>query len=63
MMSDTLLQSALKLSKAQRILLAQRLWDSVAEQAEAPDLSAEQQAELGRRLDRLEKTGLQGRPW
>lgn len=63
MMSDALLQSALKLTKAQRILLAQRLWDSVAEQADAPDLTPDQKTELARRLDRLSRTGPQGRPW
>ena len=63
MMSDAVLQSALKLSKAQRILLAERLWDSVAEQADAPELTKDQQAELQRRLGRLEETGPQGRPW
>ena len=63
MMSDAVLQSALKLSKAQRILLAERLWDSVAEQANAPELTKDQQAELQRRLGRLEETGPQGRPW
>lgn len=63
MMSDAVLQSALKLSKAQRILLAERLWDSVAEQADAPELTEDQRAELQRRLGRLEETGPQGRPW
>jgi putative addiction module component (TIGR02574 family) len=62
-MADTLLQSALRLSKAQRILLAERLWDSVAEQADAPALTPEQEAELGLRLARLQSTGPQGRPW
>jgi putative addiction module component (TIGR02574 family) len=62
-MSDTLLRSALKLSKAQRILLAERLWDSVAEQAGPPPLTGKQQEELHRRLERLDRTGSQGRPW
>lgn len=63
MMSDAVLKSALKLSKAQRILLAERLWDSVAEQPGPPGLTAEQQSELQKRLARLEQTGPQGRPW
>ena len=62
-MSDTLLKSALKMSKAQRILLAERLWDSVAEETGAPALTPEAEEELQRRLDRLEKTGPQGCPW
>jgi putative addiction module component (TIGR02574 family) len=62
-MSDTLLRSALKLGKAQRILLAERLWDSVAEEAGPPALLEKQKEELQRRLDRLDATGPQGRPW
>lgn len=37
------------LSSAERILLAEDLWDSLTEQ-DVPPLSAEQQAELERRL-------------
>ena len=63
MMTDALLQSVLKLSKAERILLAEQLWDSVADPADAPPLTPGQIAELDRRLARLRKTGPQGRPW
>ncbi len=47
------------LSVAERILLAEELWDSVAVEQDAPPLSPEQQAELQRRLavaDRGEMT-------
>lgn len=62
-MSDSILRSALKLSKPERILLAERLWDSVAEQADAPELTPEQTEELLRRLKQLDENGRQGRPW
>jgi putative addiction module component (TIGR02574 family) len=63
-MSQTLLKTALELSRAERILLAERLWDSVAEEADpAPRLSAVQEAELERRLQRLKKTGPLGSDW
>lgn len=62
-MSNALLKSALKLSKAQRILLVERIWDSVAEEDAEPRLSKAQEAELDRRLKRLAKTGPRGESW
>lgn len=62
-MTRTLLESALKLSKAQRILLAERLWDSVAEEGVSLRLTKAQETELDRRLRRLDKTGPQGSEW
>jgi putative addiction module component (TIGR02574 family) len=56
-MSKTLLKTAMKLSSAERILLVEQLWDSIAESGEAPALTDAQQVELNRRLQRLEKTG------
>ena len=47
------------LSPAERILLAEELWDSVAAEQDVPPLSPEQQAELQHRLaiaDRGEMT-------
>jgi putative addiction module component (TIGR02574 family) len=53
-MSD-LLEELLKLSPAERIQLAEDLWDSVAASPEdLPPLSAEQQAEMERRIKQLE---------
>ena len=49
-MSKDILAEALELSPAERIELAQDLWDSVVELPEAFDLSDEQRAELNRRL-------------
>jgi len=62
-MTDTLLQTVLKLPKAQRILLVERIWDSIAEGQKAPELTAAQKAELNRRLRRLSKTGPKGADW
>ena len=62
-MTQALLESALKLSKADRILLAERLWDSVAEEDAPPTLTGAQQAELEHRLRRLDETGPQGSDW
>ncbi len=62
-MPTSLLQSALKLPKAQRILLAQELWDSLAREQDGPDLDPMQTKELDRRLSRLQKTGPTGASW
>jgi len=62
-MTCSLLESALKLSAAERILLAERLWDSIAEDDVAPELTRPQRVELERRLQRLGKTGPQGSDW
>jgi putative addiction module component (TIGR02574 family) len=62
-MTARLLRSALKLPKAQRILLAQALWDSLAWDQDAPELSQTQKAELERRLARLRTTGTLGSTW
>jgi len=62
-MSTPLLRTALKLPKAQRILLAQELWDSLAREQDGPELDEGQTAEVDRRLDRLERTGPTGARW
>ena len=62
-MTRALLESALKLSKAERILLAARLWDSIAEEDVPVRLTKAQKAELNRRMRRLDKTGAQGSDW
>ena len=48
---------------SERIDLVQQLWDSIAEEAPAIDLSAEQIAELDRRLDALEAQPESATPW
>lgn len=53
-----------KLSVAERIQLAQDLWDSIAEDgAEALPLTDEQRDELDRRLADAEQNPGIGRPW
>ena len=55
MSNDKPLSEALKLSAAERILLAQDLWDSVVGEPDAWQLSEAQRAELDRRLDAYRK--------
>jgi len=62
-MSSSFLKSALKLSKPERILLAEELWESLARDQDAPELSDAQNAELDRRLARLQRTGPLGSSW
>ena len=62
-MSNTLLEAARKLSQAERILLVEQIWDTIAETGSAPDLTPAQKTELSRRIRRLEETGPQGLPW
>jgi len=52
-----------KLSVAERIQLAEDLWDSVAEETGGLPLTAAQKAELDRRLDDLERDPDAGEPW
>lgn len=51
-----------KLSVAERILLAEDLWDSIPEAADIP-LTEAQKAELDRRLEDLERDPDAGEPW
>jgi putative addiction module component (TIGR02574 family) len=62
-MSSKLLSSALKLGKAERILLAEQIWDSLADKQDSPSLTSEQKAELDVRLARLNRTGPTGSSW
>ena len=51
-----------KLSVAERIQLAEDLWDSIPEAADIP-LTEPQKAELDRRLEDLEQHPDAGEPW
>ena len=51
-----------KLSVAERIQLAEELWDSIPESADVT-LSDAQKAELDRRLEDLERHPDAGEPW
>lgn len=51
------------LSPAERIQLAEDLWDSLPQESELPELSAAQRAELDRRLAEYEGNPTDGEPW
>jgi putative addiction module component (TIGR02574 family) len=53
----------LKLSPAERIQLAQDLWDSIAEEADDLPLTEEQRAELDRRMAEHERDPSSSAPW
>jgi putative addiction module component (TIGR02574 family) len=62
-MNSSLLAEACKLSVAERIELAEAIWDTVAEEADAIPLSDELRAELDRRLADMEAHPDAGSPW
>jgi putative addiction module component (TIGR02574 family) len=62
-MSSPLLAEARKLSVAERIELAEAIWDTVAEEADAIPLSDDLRAELDRRLADMEANPDAGSPW
>jgi putative addiction module component (TIGR02574 family) len=52
-----------ELSAEERLLLLERLWDSLSATPNAVPLTSGQRAELDRRLDDLEREGPRGIPW
>ena len=62
-MSSNLSKDLLELSVAERIQLAEDLWDSVVAAPDELELTEAQKVELDRRLDRLEREGPVGKPW
>lgn len=52
-----------KLSQSERILLAEKLWDSVVAEDVVIEISDEQKAELDRRLVALENDNNPGKSW
>ncbi len=52
-----------KLDIEQRLRLIERLWDSLSSDPQALPLTAEQEAELDRRLDEMESGDTEGIPW
>ena len=62
-MTDDWLASILKMNPAERVRIAQVIWDSVEELPESDALSDEQRQELARRLSEFEAKGSTGRPW
>jgi putative addiction module component (TIGR02574 family) len=62
-MQSELTEAAKKLSVSDRILLVEEIWDTIAEENQAFELSDAQKEELDRRLDSPRNGSLQGRTW
>lgn len=62
-MNTNLAPELLQLSVAERIQLAEDLWDSVAHAPEFVPVTEEQKAELERRLAQFAQQPMAGRPW
>jgi putative addiction module component (TIGR02574 family) len=62
-MDTTLLETAKKLPLADQVVLAEALWENIAEQGYDPELSPAQAAELDRRLEEYHKHPETGIPW
>ena len=62
-MQSNLSSEIKKLSIPERILLVEEIWDSIAHENEAFELSKSQKDELDRRSDSFEKKPSQGRSW
>lgn len=60
---SSLLADILELSVAERIQLAEDIWDSVAEVPESVSLTEAQRQELDRRLAEYERDPNGGLPW
>ncbi len=52
-----------KLSKAERIQLAQDAWDSVVQEGYDPELTEAQRKDLERRMQTLDEDCATSRPW
>ncbi|HEX6188438.1 MAG TPA: addiction module protein [Pyrinomonadaceae bacterium] len=62
-MQSPLTEAARKLSIPDRILLVEEIWDTIAEENQAFELTAAQQQELDRRLASVSVNPGQGRTW
>ena len=62
-MKTITLDEVLQLPVPERIRIVEAIWDSIADNPEALELSDEQKAELDRRLEDLEKNPNAGSPW
>lgn len=61
---DTNLKKKIKnLSISARIILAEEIWDSIAEENQSFELSSSQKEELDRRLEALKQNPQAGRSW
>ena len=62
-MQSELTEKAKRLSIPDRILLVEEIWDTIAEENQAFDLSDAQKRELDRRLESAKSNPGQGRTW
>ena len=62
-MSTNLTEQAKKLSIAERIILVEEIWDSIAQDNGCFELSESQKKELDRRLETFRANPSQGRTW
>ncbi|PYS24803.1 MAG: addiction module protein [Acidobacteria bacterium] len=62
-MQSDLTEQAKKLSIPDRILLVEEIWDTIAEENEAFELTEAQKQELDRRLESARTNPTQGRTW
>lgn len=62
-MQQTVKEQIQKMSVDERIVLVEEIWDGIAEENGAIELTQEQKHELDRRLEFLEKNPNSGRTW
>jgi len=62
-MQNQLTEAARKLSISDRITLVEEIWDTIAEENEAFELTDAQKRELDRRLESAKTNPGQGRTW
>ena len=62
-MKDEWLASILQMSPAERVRIAQLIWESVDEVPDSALMSDDQRLELARRVADFEENGSKGRPW
>ena len=62
-MQSELTEAAKKLSIPDRIVLVEEIWDTIAEENQAFELTDAQRRELDRRLDSASRNPGQGRTW
>lgn len=62
-MQSGLTEKAKKLSIPDRILLVEEIWDTIAEENEAFELTEAQKRELDRRVESFKRNPQQGRTW
>ena len=62
-MNTSIVAEALKFDVAERILIVEDIWDSIAEVPHSISITESEKKELERRLDSYHKNKSQGTPW